>query len=238
MPSDSYATLRPPLSRYLLTSLAVSIVACVGALGATETPVNLSEVRDRVLYQPKKEYYRAWETDASCTVIMVVDPVSGKVTRDYIEGSTGNDYLNRLALEMLREWKFKPGSPHLIRTTFAFGAAAWRDREPTRQSQPLNKILEPFLGKDPLVKGSLPDYPRDKPWTNKHGTCVFDLSVDRAGRVTAVTVKKSSGDANFDQAMQRALRGWLFRRGPLEIELPLYFALTPQKFAVRIPKYP
>ena len=222
-------------------SLAVAAALLVGGatpLLAAETPVELSEVYDRVVFSPMKEYSRAWAQEGTCTVVMVLDPVSGKVTSVYIEESSGNDYLNRIATEMLRNWKFKPGTPRLIRTTFGFGNSFWRDRGPTPRVQPLNKVLEPFLGKKALAKGSLPVYPRGKPWTNKHGMGVFLLKVDTKGQVTDVSVKKSSGDAPFDEASVRAMRQWQFRKGPVEIELPLYFVLTPEEFSVRIPKYP
>jgi TonB family protein len=223
--------------RVALLLIGLSIPGYPGALATAATPVDLAEVRDRVLYAPEREFYRAWVQDSWCSAVMVVDPVSGKVTRVYIEDSSGHDYLNHLAVEMLRGWKFKPGSPPLVRVRFGM-TPVWRDTEPVRRAQPLNKVLEPSLGRDALVKGALPEYPRTKPWTKKHGTGVFDLHVDREGHVTNVTVKKSSGDATFDEVTARAIRGWRFRRGPIEIELPLYFALTPESFAVRIPKYP
>lgn len=226
--------------RWISLSLASVLVTGGRSLCAeVEKPVDLREVSDKIVYAPRNEYFLSYQTHASCSVIMVVDPVTGKVTRDYLEESSGDGYLNRVALEMLRGWKFKPASPHLVRVRFDFGGSPWRaGRGPDRDAQPLNDVLAPFLGKKALKEGSLPDYPRDTPWTNKHGTGVFDLHVDAAGHVTAVTVKKSSGDAPFDDVMVRAMRQWQFRKGPLEIELPLYFALTPDKFSVRIPKYP
>lgn len=184
-------------------------------------------------------YVPSTNEHGSCAVIVVVDPVSGNVTGDYIEWSSGDHYLEYKALEMMKKFKFKPGSPRLIRETFGKDYGSWgRNDEPDRMSLPLNKVLEPFLGKNALAQGALPDYPRDKPWTDKHGTGVFDLHVAPTGKVTSVSVKKPSGDLAFDEVMVGAMRKWRFRRGPLEIELPLYFALTPEKFSVRIPKYP
>jgi TonB family protein len=216
--------------------VAFLVSGFASAVCAADTPVELRDVRDRIVYSPSGEYMLAWEKDATCTVVMVVDPVSGRVTGTYIEESSGDDYINRVASEMLRRWKFKPGSPRLIRTSFAFGSSAWRNAGRDDSSERLQKVLRPFLGKNALVKGSLPEYPRDKAWTNRRGTGVFLLSVDAAGRVTDVTVKKSSGDAPFDGVTVRAMQQWKFRKGPIKIELPLYFALTPHQFVVRGPE--
>lgn len=222
-----------------LVLAAAFVLGCGSALGAMEKPVELRDLRGKIVRWGSIDYVYSTNEHGSCAVVMVVDPVSGNVTSDYIESSSGDHYLNYKALEMMKKFKFKPGSPRRIRTTFGMSDSSWwRNYKPDRESQPLSKILKPFLGKNALVEGSLPDYPRDKPWTDKHGTGVFELHVARTGEVTSVAVKKFSGDPPFDEVMVRAMRQWRFRKGPVEIELPLYFALTPQKFSVRIPKYP
>ena len=226
-----------PCASAVLAGLLIVAHASV-AIGA-DKPVELRDVEDKIVRWGSVDYFHSTDQRDSCAVVMVVDPVSGDVTSDYIESSSGNHYLNYKALEMMKKFKFKPGSPRLIRTTFEFaGFNWWRDFKPDRRSQPFDLVLKPYLRDNRLVKGSLPDYPRDKAWTHKHGTGVFDVRVGRTGEVTSVAVKKSSGDAPFDEVMVGAMRKWRFRRGPLEIELPLYFALTPEKFTVRLPKYP
>jgi len=213
------------------------VVACASLVRATETPVDLRVVRGLIVKGPTGEIPGAWLNDASCTLIMVVDPVTGNVTNVYLEESSGDSTLNGIAANMLRKWKFRPGSPRLIRASFGT-QRIWRDTQPDRKAQSLDDALTPFLGKGTLVYGFLPDYPSKPAWTTRHGTGVFELHVDRTGQVAKVGIKKSSGDAPFDQVALIGLRQWRFRRGPLIIELPLYFNLTPAKFSVRIPKYP
>ena len=54
------------------------------------------------------------------------------------------------------------------------------------------------------------------------------------GKVTTVRVLKSSGDTLFDQVAVQTLRKWRLRRGPLVVELPLAFTLTPTSFTVMV----
>jgi TonB family protein len=63
------------------------------------------------------------------------------------------------------------------------------------------------------------------------------LHVDKSGRVDGVKILASSGDGTFDRVAVGTLRKWRLRRGPLTVELPLSFILTPTSFAVQIPKH-
>lgn len=49
-----------------------------------------------------------------------------------------------------------------------------------------------------------------------------------------MTVLKSSGDHAFDESVQKTLRKWEFTRGPLTVELPLSFALTPTSYRIDV----
>jgi hypothetical protein len=48
-------------------------------------------------------------------------------------------------------------------------------------------------------------------------------------------VLKTSGDAAFDDAAQKTLGKWRLSRGPLVLELPLRFVLTPSSYRVAWP---
>lgn len=47
-------------------------------------------------------------------------------------------------------------------------------------------------------------------------------------------VLQSSGDPIFDQAAAKALGKWQLNRGPLIVELPLSFVLTPRSYRVDV----
>jgi TonB family protein len=85
-----------------------------------------------------------------------------------------------------------------------------------------------------VLKGPIPEYPRFPAWTDKRGKGVYELHADKAGKVEHVRILKSSGDATFDRSVEKTLRKWRLRRGPLVLELPLSFVLTPTSYAVDV----
>ncbi|MGH8094325.1 MAG: hypothetical protein ACREIF_12775 [Chthoniobacterales bacterium] len=50
-------------------------------------------------------------------------------------------------------------------------------------------------------------------------------------------VLKSSGDPAFDRSVEKTLGKWKLRRGPLVLELPLRFVLTPSSYSVQLARY-
>src|SRR4051812_41217500 len=204
MLSDACNSIRFASRRWATLVLAGLLIAA-SATGseAMEKPVDLRDVTEKVLrWGGSMDYYLSTNEHGSCSVVVMVNPVSGDVTSDYIESSSGDHYLNYKALEMMKRFKFKPGSPPLIRARFGISNGGWGGGyKPDRVSQPLDQLLRPFLHNNALVKGELPDYPRDTPWTDKHGTGVFELHVATTGEVTNVAVKKPSGDVAFDEVM-------------------------------------
>ena len=102
--------------------------------------------------------------------------------------------------------------------------------------KPMDEALARFLGKGTVIKGPIPEYPRSLPWIDKAGKGVYELHVQKDGRVSLVKVLKPSGDETFDRVTVDTLRKWRLRRGPLILELPLSFKLTPTKYSVDIPK--
>jgi TonB family protein len=234
---------RRPCSRrfivLLSATITVALLAGAGVLRAAETPVDFQTVRGSLLYAPTMYLSRAWLANASCTVHIAVDPMTGRVTNVYVVESSGDSYLNSKIVEELRQWKFRPGTPRLIRASFGT-ARVLTDQSfaNERRAKQMDDVLTPFLGKGALIRGELPDYPSTPAWTDKHGTGVFVLHIDSAGKVSDVTIKNPSGDPPFDRVTVTALRQWRFRKGPLTLELPLSFILTSTKFSVHIPKYP
>jgi TonB family protein len=60
--------------------------------------------------------------------------------------------------------------------------------------------------------------------------------VQKDGSVVDVKILKGSGDGTFDRVTVKTLRAWRLSRGPLVLELPLRFTLTPMSYSVDIPK--
>jgi TonB family protein len=99
----------------------------------------------------------------------------------------------------------------------------------------LDEILAPFLGKGTVVRGPKPRYSLDPPWTDKQGKGTYELHVGKDGKVEEVKILKSSGDATFDHVVVSTLGKWRLRKGPLIVELPLAFKLTPRSYDLWIP---
>jgi TonB family protein len=104
------------------------------------------------------------------------------------------------------------------------------------KEKPVDDALAAFLGKGAVEKGPVPAYPRSVPWTTKQGTGRYEIHVGKDGGVSEVKILKRSGDDIFDRTTVETLRQWRLRRGPLILELPLSFTLTPTHYSVSIPK--
>ena len=219
-------------------TITVALLAGAGVLRAVETPVDFQSVIGSLLYSPMPEIPRVWAANSYCAANIVVDPTTGLVMNVYVAESSGDAYFNYKIVDALRKWKVRPGAPKLIRISFGTGGS-WTGQSTAkeRQSKRMDDVLSPFLGKGALIRGELPEYPSKPAWTDKHGTGVFVLHIDSSGNVSDVTIKKPSGDPPFDQVTVAALRQWHFRKGPLNLVLPLSFVLTSTKFSVHIPKH-
>jgi TonB family protein len=169
---------------------------------------------------------------------MKVDTATGVVTDAYMAQSTGEPILDAEAIRAFRRWRFKPGTVSMVRTPIAFlmGGRGVRVSYEVK-SQNMDDKLAAFLGKGTVLKGPIPQYPRSEQWTFKRGKGVYELHVNGEGRVSDVRVLTSSGDSSFDRAAVGTLGKWRLRRGPLILELPLSFTLTPTSFAVQLPKH-
>jgi TonB family protein len=169
-------------------------------------------------------------------VVAIEIDASGKVVSCRMDPSTGNVELDRAALIAFRQWRFKPGTFPRIKIPIRFTMSGEVQTEYHVKEKPVDDALAAFLGKGTVEKGPIPAYPRSVPWATKEGTGRYELHVQKDGRVSEVRVLKRSGDDIFDRTTVETLRQWRLRRGPLILELPLSFKLTPSHYSVSIPK--
>jgi TonB family protein len=210
-------------------------------VSAAEKPIPFESVRTAALYTPLPDLYRAWLTRASCVLDMTLDSATGRVSNVRVVQQSGDPHLAFTAVQSLKRWKFRPGTPSPVRIslgTMPFVTQQVFEPQPVGKSKRMADVLAPFLHRNTLVRGDLPEYPTGAQWTNKRGTGVYELAIDKDGKVSRVNVKSSSGDRPFDRATVVALQRWQFERGPLILELPLSFVLTARTFSVHIPKHP
>ena len=121
-----------------------------------------------------------------------------------------------------------------IPITFTMGGYVINQLQVTKNLN-MDTVLAPFLGKGTVLHGPNPAYPQNAPWTDKQGKGTYELHVGKDGKVEDVRILKNSGDATFDQVAVITLRKWRLRKGPLILELPLAFKLTPRRYDVWIP---
>jgi TonB family protein len=168
--------------------------------------------------------------------VMKIDLATGRVTSCEMEQSTGSDLLDNAALDSFRPWRFEPGGViDKVRVPIMFTMnGVYTDYHV--KGRPVDEAVAHFLGKGTVENGPTPAYPHSVPWTNKQGKGVYEIHVRKDGTVADVKILHQSGDEIFDRTTVDTLRKWRFRRGPLIVELPLAFRLTPTNYSVAIPK--
>jgi TonB family protein len=238
-----------PMTRAVTTSPGGAVFAqakgqlayCVTDLG-TATHHSLAAEAERMpnlekalaVYTPRPKYpYEAHlrrQTGTGVAVLMV-DPSTGVVKNAEMEVSTGHEILDNAALSTFRRWQFKPGTVSKVHVpvTFTMGGRVDIALKVT-EIKDVDSILAPFLGRGTLLSAPQPRYPVHPLWTNKEGKGIYEMRVRKDGKVEDVRILKSSGDPTFDHITVDALRRWRLRRGPMTIELPLAFRLTPRTF--------
>ena len=160
---------KPPRQtiRFILlfrAAIIVALLGCADVLRAAETPVDFRTVRGALVFAPMPELSRAWLKDGSFTAHMVVDPETGRVDRMLL--NSGDTYPNYKVLEALRRWKFRPGTPRLVRISFGtvrtWGAKSFANE---RRAKRMDDVLAPFLGKGRLFGANcrtIPPRPRGR----------------------------------------------------------------------------
>jgi TonB family protein len=195
--------------------------------------VLISGVRPEYPYAARKQ-----RITGSGVVVMHIDRATGNVTSCEMAPSTGNEMLDEAAMSAMRQWHFKPG-PVMAKCPITFTIGGQYNQVVTEyhvKEKSTDEALAAFLGKGTVENGPVPAYPRSIPWTKKQGKGVFEIHVRKDGTVSEVRILKHSGDDVFDRTAVDTLRQWRLRRGPLILELPLAFRLTPTHYAVDIPK--
>jgi TonB family protein len=199
----------------------------------------IGSVKALAIYAPRPQYpyeARARRQVGAGVAILAVDPNTGVVKKAEMAISTGHEVLDNAALEAFREWRFKPGTVSKVRIPIRFTMGGSVTTELiVMHKRDMDEILAPFLGKNTVLNGPNPRYPMYPPWTDKQGDGKYELHVGKNGKVDQVKMLKSSGDPTFDRVAVDTLRKWRLRRGPMVIELPLAFKLTPQTYDIWIP---
>jgi TonB family protein len=196
-------------------------------------------VKALAVYAPRPQYpyeARARRIAGAGVAVLAIDPNTGVVKKAEMATSTGNPILDNAALAAFRQWEFKPGTVSKVKIPIRFTMRGSVVTElVVMQKREMGKILAPFLGKDTVLNGPSPRYPVSPSWTNKQGDGKYELHVGKNGKVEEVKILKSSGDRTFDRVAVETLRKWQLRRGPMVVELPLAFKLTPQTYDIWIP---
>ena len=206
--------------------------------GADET-LNSAEAKALATFAPKPQYpyeARSRRQTGSGVAILGIDPKTGVVTTAAMGTSTGYELLDNAALSAFRRWQFKPGTVTKVNIPITFTMhGPVINKLIVGYKKDMDDILTPFLGKGTVLNGPNPRYPLFPPWTDKQGNGKYELHVDKDGKVEAVKILKTSGDPTFDRVAVGTLRKWRLRRGPMVIELPLAFKLTPSTYYIWIP---
>jgi TonB family protein len=225
--------------RYPLFSLLVFAALRVTGVEAAkkEAPVKtdlravlISGVRPEYPYEARRNHITG-----RGIVVLKIDPATGNVASCEMAQSTGTDILDEAVLVAVRQWHFKPGTAKMVKTPVMFTMdGVYTDYHV--KGKPVDAALAHFLGKGTVENATTPAYPHSVPWTNKQGKGVYEIHVRKDGTVSEVKILHQSGDEIFDRTTVDTLRDWRFRRGPLIVELPLAFRLTPTNYSIAIPK--
>ena len=226
----------------------MKISAAVILLGMASTSLayaeKLSEVqkaekRSAMIYKPNIEYPAAAKSAGiigSGIAVVDINP-AGEVTNVQMARSTGSDILDQATMSAFRIARFRPGTVPQVKIPITFtrtGGGRLYEYVDVK-SKSMDDVLAHFLGKGTVLKGPIPAYPRNPPWTDKSGKGVYELHADKDGKVVQMKILKSSGDAVFDREAVKTLGKWRLRPGrALILELPLRFQLTPTNYSVDI----
>ena len=229
--------------RPLLISLLVVAIFGNSHLEAAKEETHREKLDRAAVISGTPAVYPYWarvhHIEGKGVVVMHIDPASGEVTSCEMAISTGSALLDDAALTSFRTFRFKPGGAPAVKCPIAFSMSRGGTEEFSGfyvRAKPTDDALAPFLGKGTVEEGPMPAYPNSVPWTNKHGKGVYELHVRKDGTVASIKILQPSGDEVFDQSAVYTLRQWHLHRGPLILELPLVFNLTPSHYSVGVPK--
>ena len=218
----------------LLIILALNTAFGNKGLAADETQKITNVKKALAIYAPRPQYPYAARRQGQIgagLAILDVDPNTGVVKKAEMATSTGYELLDNATLNAFRRWRFQPGTVSKVRIPIRFTMAgpviSFVD---VKRKIDMDGALAPFLGKGTVLQAPQPLYPARPPWTDKQGKGIYEMHVRKDGKVEEVKILKSSGDPAFDSITVSTLRKWRLRRGPMIIELPLAFRLTPRTY--------
>jgi TonB family protein len=227
------------MQRLLLFLLALAALGVTRAEATKEEASLKADFRDSLVYGEKPEYPYEARRDhitGSGVALMKIDRATGHVISCEMAQSTGSPILDEGACAGFRRWRFKPGVLSAVKCPITFTMSGRVLTEFHTKQKSMDNELARFLGKGTVEYGPIPDYPRSIPWTDKQGNGVYEIHVQKDGRVSEVRILKRSGDEVFDRTVIGTLRQWRLSRGPLVVELPLAFRLTPSRYSIGISK--
>jgi TonB family protein len=229
--------MRTPLCEIVLLFVVVQAAIHHG-FAANETQ-RVGSGKALAIYAPRPQYpyeARARRIFGAGVAILAVDSNTGFVKNAVMAASTGSAILDNAALAAFRKWQFQPGTVSKVRIPIRFTmGGSVTTQLVVMHKRDMGEMLVPFLGKDTVLNGPNPRYPMNPPWTDKHGDGKYELHVGKNGKVEQVKILKSSGDRTFDRVVTETLHQWRLRRGPMVIELPLAFKLTPESYDIWVP---
>lgn len=108
-------------------------------------------------------------------------------------------------------------------TSVAFAAekttAVWADGHSSAVSD------EELIGKTTAAPGA--PYPEEAQKTKITGSGVYELRIDKAGKISAVAIVKSSGSAVLDKAATTAFKKWRFKPGVFQsVRIPVSWSVN------------
>lgn len=223
----------------ILLAMAETVTAAPRATPAeTADRMGLEEAKKRglILSAPHPSYpylARVRHEIGSGVAQFRIDENTGLVQSVVMSPSTGSVYLDQNTTDTMRRWKFQPHAMNKLRVPISY---TLQGVSFTLQKHELSfvEMLAPYLGPGALSKAPTPTYPVPQSWSYKHGKGVYELEVDSSGHVTDVRILQSSGDEIFDKTVHKTLLKWQLTRGPLVVEIPLRFVLTPNSYRLDV----
>ena len=84
---------------------------------------------------------------------------------------------------------------------------------------------EELVGKTTIAPGA--PYPEEAQKAKTTGSGVYELRIDKAGKISAVAIVKSSGSAVLDNAATTAFKKWRFKPGVFQsVRIPVSWVVN------------
>ena len=129
----------------------VAVLALTTATAhAQKRPVHSgSEAVAMAIHAPRPTYpyeARRQRVTGAGIAVMEVDPATGKVTRAFMQESTGSSILDHEAVQTFRRWKFVPGTVVGARVPITFTMLGDVMTTVQVRAKPMREVLARFLG--------------------------------------------------------------------------------------------